>query len=118
MKIVDFIDSIEEVSIDDIVLEELYDIYGKDIPEIVLKIVIKCKEENFFDGGGRLLSFYEVCHSDDEYDTRFVESQMIPLIDLGDNDFIVYDLDSNLWKKYNIVDELDFEEASELKELL
>lgn len=118
MTIQEFIRDFKMLLIDNGTLTELYKIYSEDIPDNVKRIAIMCMDECFLEDGGRLLSYYEVCHSDEEYGTNFVQTKMIPLLDMGDNDFIVYDLSSNLWKKYNIVDYVVFEESSDLENIL
>ena len=45
------------------------------------------------------------------------DTEKIPLIDCGENDFIVYHFVDKIWSKFNIIDETVFKKNS-LKELL
>ena len=71
----------------------------------------------FFDSDDiiRLLSHDEILNASRELDVDFVELQLIPLMDTGDNDFIVFDIDGGNWCKFNIVDSIKFKHKESLE---
>ena len=48
----------------------------------------------------------------------FRDKEIIPLIDCGENDFIVYHFMDKIWSKFNIIDETVFKKKNSLEELL
>lgn len=56
----------------------------------------------------RLMSFDEVLNADVDLEIDMKHRGMIPFIDCGDNDFIVFNLGKGAWCKYNPVDDVSF----------
>lgn len=65
-------------------------------------------ESIFLDEDLRLICKREVEHFEEQYQCKL--EGLIPLIDVSNNDFIVYICTKNTFGMYNIVDELLFEE--------
>ena len=66
----------------------------------------------------RSLSFDEIMNSTKCLKYDFLDKHLLPMVDVSDNDFIVFNPESEVWEKYNIIDELSFDEAEDIKELL
>lgn len=97
---------------------EVRQIYGCELPEIVQRIVSDCEKTIFLDDDMRILSFAEIMEAEQDLHVNFKEKGIIPLIDCGENDFIVYHLKNRIWSKFNIIDETVFKKKNELDELL
>lgn len=113
----EFLKKLGEYESDKKKVSKLEKIYGYKIPEIIGRIVSFASKPIFLEGY-RILSFGEVCEADDGLNVKFSEKKIIPLIDCGDNDFIVYHCKVGEWSKFNIIDECAFKKKSSLDELL
>lgn len=117
MTILEFINKLDEQEIDNDKACKLEKIYSSNIPPIISKIISFASESVFFDTY-RALSFNEICEAEDELCVDFIGKEIIPVIDCGCNDFIVFHCKSNEWSKFNIVDECVFKKKNSLEELL
>lgn len=75
-----------------------------------------CDDPVLFEENHRLLSKREIENFEKEYQCKI--NGLIPLIDVSDNDFIVYICDKNIFGIYNIVDELLFNEDYNINEII
>ena len=66
----------------------------------------------------RLLSIAEIADASVDMNVDFAAYALIPLFDLADNDYIVYDAKHEKWAIFNIVDEIIFNESDTLEVLL
>lgn len=73
-------------------------------------------ESVFFKEDARLISKSEIENFEKECQCNI--NGMIPLIDVFNNDFIVYICDSDLFGMYNIVDELLFDKNYKIDEVI
>ena len=112
-----YLKDIENVEINDRNVSKIKAIYGE-IPSIVQKIISYSSSSVFLDNGCRQLSISEIIDADKDLEVDFGKLKMIPLFDCGENDFIVYNLKSNSWSKYNTNDNSVFKKSSSLKDLL
>lgn len=117
MTTVEFVEKLEGFDIDKQKTSKVEKIYGSELPEIVSKIISVTTTPIFFDEY-RVLSFDEICEADDELNVNFLDKKIIPLIDCGNNDFIVFHCKSKEWSKFNIIDECVFKKRKSLNELL
>ncbi len=114
----EYIKALNDHNIDNKRINGVIDLYADNLPEIVLKIVSSAKETVFLDDDKRVLSYDEIVDAEKDLHVNFKEKGMIPLIDCGDNDFIVYDFNDSSWFKFNIVDEAVFKRKNSIYELL
>lgn len=70
----------------------------------------------FFNDDMRLLSKDEIENFEEQCDCKI--GKYIPLIDVYDNNFIVYDLDNDNFLLYNIVDEISFNKNFDIKNII
>lgn len=99
-------------------ISSVENIYGKINSELVKKIISSSDQTKFFDNNIRSLSFEEIIEAEKDLHTDFTKKHLLPLFDLGDNDFIVYQLSSNTWADFNITDEIMFNTTTLLNNLL
>ncbi|MBR5210585.1 MAG: hypothetical protein IKV67_12130 [Paludibacteraceae bacterium] len=114
----EFLESLHDNNIDDMKVKKIEDLYKCDISDEVKQIVSNCDETIFFDDDSRVLSFDEILDAEEDLHVEFIKKKMLPLFDCLDNDFVVYKTDTHTWMKFNIVDEIDYEEADSLEEIL
>lgn len=113
----EFVDSLKEVSVSADVKSRVSEVYN-DVPEIVLKILTKYPSPELFDENeSRTLSINEVLHAEEDNGVLFKSKQIVPIADMGDNDFIVYDGTAAIWCMYNILDETIFNESKDFESL-
>ena len=108
----EFLESLHDNQIDDLKVKQIEDLYKCNISDEVKQIVSNCDETIFFDDDdSRVLSFDEILDAEEDLHVEFIKKKMLPLFDCLDNDFIVYKTDTHTWTRFNIVDEIDFDEA-------
>ena len=56
----------------------------------------------------RLLSLEEILDADADMNVDFESLKIIPLIDLGENDYISFDIKGDTWCKFNIAEEFEY----------
>lgn len=93
-------------------------VYCCNLPTEIQQMISFSPESVFFDDDYRVLSLPEVLAAQDDLHVDFKGAGMIPIIDCGDNDFIVYHICDKNWSKFNIVDETVFKRRPSLAELL
>lgn len=70
------------------------------------------KESGFI----KILSFQEVMDSSDDMNVDFTDIGIIPVIDTGDNDYIAYSIRENIWCKFNIADEFEYDRQKSIRD--
>jgi hypothetical protein len=63
----------------------------------------------------RLLSLDESIKATEELHVDFINLNIIPIFDIMDNDFICYDFNNKIWCKFNIIDEVRYDESMQLE---
>jgi hypothetical protein len=116
----EFQEILDRVEVDKENISKLEMTYKKTFTEQLQKIVSVEKEGIFFDNkdNWRLLSFDEILKATDELHVDFVTLGLLPIMDCGENDFIVFHFEDCKWSKFNIVDETVFKVKANLSELL
>ncbi|MCD7855345.1 MAG: hypothetical protein LUG66_06995 [Clostridiales bacterium] len=99
-------------------VRKLEDIYEYKICETIKQIISYSDKSVFFDDGSRILSFSEIAEAENDLHVDFIKLKIIPVVDCGENDFIVYHFDSNSWSLFNIIDECTFKERASIDKLL
>ena len=116
MSIDEFLKNAEKTAINSENVKKVEEIYSTSLDDFLSKVVSMNSESIFIENAGRRLSFYEILNSDDEYGTEFVSEHIIPIFDLGDNDFLGFNYKENKWEIYNIVDKCVFDTKDNLLE--
>ena len=114
----EFIDSLNEIEIKEEVVEIITEVYQMELPVILLKILSKYPIPELFDENeSRTLSIDEIINAEEDNEVPFKSNLLFPIVDKGNNDYIVFDGRTNLWCIYNIIDELLFDETTSFEEL-
>ena len=111
MKIMDFLRrALSEDCADSKKANAIEKLYCCQLKNEARKIAAHLDETVFFENEGflRLLSFSEVCDASEDLNVDFQAVRVLPLFDLGDNDYIAYRMDENKWCRFNIAEELSF----------
>ncbi len=90
--------------------------YDAHFPDAVMRIISCAKESIFVDNGYRILSNEEVLLAEQELHVAFKEKGILPLVDCGENDFIVFHYKDGFWSKFNITDEAVFKKKKAFEE--
>lgn len=104
----EFLSRIKSQKIDFKIVEKIENKYGFEVPEIVQKIISSSVESVFFDDDWRTLSVDEILDASEDLHVNFEDRMLLPIVDTGENDFIVYHAENNTWSKFNIIDESYF----------
>lgn len=108
---------IKEAAIDSEKVGSIEKRYQAELP-LAVRAIISNAEKPVFLEHYRVLAYVEMLDANEDLDTDFVGEKIIPLMDCGDNDFIVYHFDTKKWSMYNIVDNCTFMQKESLEELL
>lgn len=114
----EYLKSLVSIKVNKEISKKIISVYSDNLPEIVLKIASNAKEPIFLDDDSRILSYDEMIDAEQDLRVQFKEKGIIPLVDCGENDFIVYHFENKIWSKFNIVDETVFKKKDSLEELL
>ena len=99
-------------------IKVLENLYQTTFPEIVKNIISAANEACFLDDGSRVMSYEEMVNAEKDLHVAFSELGIFPIIDCGENDFIVYHINTKTWSKFNINDEISFKSRENLEELI
>ncbi len=114
----EYIQELAGYTVDSVQVTKIEKQYNALLPDMIKKIISNAAESVFFDDGSRVLSFDEIMDAEKDLHVKFSENEIIPLIDNGENDFIVYHLQDNMWSMFNIVDESIFMKKQSLEMLM
>jgi len=120
MNLKKILSNLNDIVINGNFVQDVERLYKAELPESVKKILSLNRETNFYEDKPLLrgLSQSEILNADDDLSVGFQGMRLLPMFDIGDNDFIVYSVSENRWCQFNIVDEIAFKDAEELSELL
>lgn len=104
----EFLSTLDSQKIDLKIVEDIEHKYGFEIPEIVQKIISASVESVFFDDDWRTLSVDEILDASEDLHVDFEGQMLLPIVDTGENDFIVYHAEDDTWSKFNIIEECHF----------
>ena len=98
--------------------KKLTDVYKQEMPgEIVSILSIYKVPECFEDKEIRTLSLREVLNAEEDFGVPFKSKGIVPIVDVGDNDYLVYNCKTKEWALYNVVDQLLFQQSKAFDEL-
>lgn len=113
----EYLQTLDNIEIDINMVSTVEKIYEGQISDIAKRIISNSKSTIFIDET-RLLSYNEILDAEEDLGVNFIQKQLLPLFDCGDNDFIVYHISNGKWSLFNIIDECVFKNASSFEELL
>ena len=118
MEVKEYLNQLDKTGIDNEKVEKIQKIYNAKVPEIIKKIISGASETIFLDNDYRVLSVDEIGDAKEHLHIDFKIKSIIPVIDCGENDFIVYHFKEDYWSKFNIIDEVEFGKKESFKEIL
>jgi hypothetical protein len=118
MKLKDVISKLADVQVDNDFAAQLEKMYSVALPDEVKRIVSLSKDTAPYEDFSLLrgLSHAEIKDASPDMSVDFISKGILPLFDVGENDYIVYDVREKAWYKFNIVDEIKFSKVQELSE--
>ena len=99
-------------------IPKIESVYGCSLAASIKRMLSYSEESVFFDDDFRTLSAAEILDAEKDLHVDFSSLQLIPVIDCGENDFIVYHAAEGNWSKFNIIEECVFKKRATLDELL
>jgi len=116
MKLIDALEELNNVEIDRAVTGKIEDLYKTKLPGELQKIISLNKDGVFYDdksvfnglSANAILSAYNDLYID------FVSLNLVPLFDIGGSEYIVYDLKKKCYALYDISDDNEYREESDL----
>ena len=118
MEVKEYLNQLDKIAIDNEKVDKIQKIYGAKMPEIIQKIISGALETIFLDNDYRILSVEEIEDAKEDLHVDFKIKGIIPVVDCGENDFIVYHFKEDYWSKFNIIDEVEFGRKGTFEEML
>jgi len=111
---------LDKVEIDNSLISEVENLYEVELSDELKKIISLNKEGAFYNDMEFLqgLSSDDILDESDELIAECTELDLLPLFDIGENIYIVYNLQKNCWSKFNSSEEDLFEETQNLLDYL
>ena len=118
MNIYEFFDQIDGQSINLQFIEQIEQLYEVELSDSIKKTLSVKPEGEFIESDDilRLLSHEEILDASQDLSVDFIKMKLIPILDTGDNDYIVFDLEGGFWYKFNIVDAVKYKQRQSLTE--
>lgn len=116
----EYLDNSNLISFNTQKINELENLYGGKIRDLDVKKILSSAGDKslFLDGIWRALSYNEIVNFDQYNKTNLKEKHLIPIFDILDDTFIVYNIDTGSYAKYNIIDNRLYETESNLREYI
>jgi hypothetical protein len=120
MKFIETLKQLSQISINEKAVSKIENAYKTKLSEEVKKIISMHGETVFYDDFSlfRGLSVEEILDATDDMSVDFINKKLLPLFDVGDNDYIVFDFCEKCWYKFNIADEVKFSKADKIDKYL
>ena len=111
---------LDKVQIDDSLISEIENLYEVELPDELKKIISLNKEGVLYNDMEYLqgLSSDDILDESDDLAAECTELDLLPLFDIGENIYIVYNLQKNCWSKFNYSEEDLFDETQNLLDYL
>lgn len=113
-----YLNEVESTTINEERVSQIENLYKTKLSELVKKIISHADRASFFEDERRALTYSEIINPLDSLGCDFISLNLIPIIDVYDNTYIVFDYMHNTWGEYNISDEILFNESNTFQELL
>lgn len=118
MNKIEYLERVQDCEIDVKKVEKIQEVYKTELPDDLKRIISTSEETIFLDEEGRILSFSEIVDAETDLHVDFKNKGIIPIVDCGENDFIVYHFNDDFWSRFNIIDETVFKKKDSLVEVL
>ena len=118
MDVKQYIDLIKNTDINDETVACVEELFGVTLNGDIRRTVSVVLDDYFISEKCRVISSKEILRTEEFVGVDFKDLNMIPLIDCKDDDYIVFNFETQKYEMYNIYDEVSFREADGLEELL
>jgi len=116
MKLRDTLEKLDNVEIDKAIIGKIETLYKTKLSNELAKIIslnkdgVSYDEKPVFNG----LSSNAILNAYNDLYIDFVSLNLLPLFDIGDNEYIVYNLKKGCYALYDISDDTEYSEESDL----
>jgi len=116
MRLSEILKKLSEVTTDEAFVQSIESVYNARLSDEVKKIISLNQDAIFYEDKEimRSLSNSEILNASEDLQVDFLGKSLLPVFDIGDNDFIIFDLSEDCWYLFNIVDEVKFKKAKSL----
>jgi len=116
MKLKDALAELDNVEIDRAAIGEIETLYKTKVPKELQKVISLNKGGVSYDDKSVLngLSAKAILKAYDDLYIDFVNLNLVPLFDIGDNEYIVYDLKKKCYALYDISEDDKYSEENDL----
>jgi len=120
MNLKEEIKELDKVKIDDSLISKVEDLYEVKLSDELKRLISLNKEGVFYNDMGTLqgLSADDILDESDNLASECKELDLLPLFDIGDGIYIVYNLNKKCWSKFNVSEDDLFDEAQGLLEYI
>lgn len=120
MKLAEVIRNADKIIIDNSLVSRVESTYSCKLPEFVKHILSIPEDGPNYEEQVILLKLSNnmILKATEEMNSDFISNHVLPLFDLGDNDYLCYDYSDRLWCMYNIVDDSAFNKHKDILDLL
>ncbi len=94
--------------------------YGVSFPETIGRILSVLPQGGFLEGDDfcRVMSSSEIVSANETLHTDFAGKKLLPILDLGDNVFVVFDFSRHDFGRFSLNDELIYWRSEKLNDIL
>lgn len=120
MKIENFYEKLIHVKINSYIVDKVQTKYQCNLNDYIKKSISLYPNGEFFESDDilRLLSVDEIMSAKEELHVDFINKKIIPMFDIGENNFIVYNYSTMKWGKFNIIDEIFYNENELIEKII
>lgn len=98
-------------------ISEIEKIYSCELDDDIKEVLNRKYESKKFKTLRRV-SINEIKDSEKDLGIDFISNKIIPIFDVGDNDFIIYEISSKSFALFNITDSTTFKKRKNIKDIL
>ena len=116
----EFSDAIQTIATNTSLVGAVERKYNVSLPENVGKVLSILPHGGFLDGNDlcRVMSSSEIVSANENLHTDFVSMKLLPMLDLGDNVFVVFDFNRQEFGRFSLNDELVYKRSATINEIL
>jgi len=116
MKLRDALEGLDNVEIDRSITNKIEELYKAKFSSELLKVISLNKGGVSYDDKSVLngLSAKAILNAYNDLYIDFVSLNLVPLFDIGDSEYIIYDLKKKCYALYDISEDDEYSEASDL----
>jgi len=116
MKLIDALEELKDVKVDKAIIGEIETLYKAKFPNELQKVIslnkdgVSYDDKSVFNG----LSAKAILNAYNDLYIDFVSLNLVPLFNIGDSEYIVYDLNKKCYALYDISEDDEYSEQSDL----